>query len=76
MKALRALMFVLALSACAYAGDMDNGIVGTPTPLPTPTLATTVEIENIDGDIQTGLTTTDIVIETALNTLQSALALF
>ena len=27
MKALRALTFVLVLSVCAYAGDMDNGRV-------------------------------------------------
>lgn len=28
MKALRALMLVLALSVCTYAGDMPNGVTG------------------------------------------------
>jgi hypothetical protein len=28
MKALRALMLVLALSVCTYAGEMDNGKTG------------------------------------------------
>ncbi len=28
MKAVRALMLVLVLSVCAYAGDMDNGKTG------------------------------------------------
>lgn len=74
MKALRALMLVLALSACIYAGDMDNGIVSTPPP--TPPSATSTKTNDVTGQMETGLTTTNAVTEIALNLLQTALALF
>ncbi len=80
MKALRrlcvALVFTLALTAPALAGDIETGIAPPPT-------AKTV---TTDGDIETGLkgqeeagsseATADSVTEAVLNLVQSVLSLF
>jgi hypothetical protein len=74
-------MLLLALSAPAYAGEIPFGITNPPLPPPASTSSTT------PGDISTGVAgeisttiseeaTTASVTETALNLLQSVLALF
>jgi hypothetical protein len=65
MKTLRALMLVLVLSACTYAGNMPCDIVTPPPPSPSAPEAA--------GQIETG--DTDIVTEITLNFLQSVLSL-
>lgn len=44
MKWMRVSLLVLALSVCAYAGDMPNMATGTPPPPPPTSAAITVEI--------------------------------
>jgi hypothetical protein len=64
MKAIRALMLVLALSVCAYAGDMPNGRAGD---MP----------NDKTGEMDNGKTTpTDSITESVLLVLQSVLPLF
>lgn len=61
MKTIRALMLVLALSACAYAGDMPNGRDGN---IPF----------GVAGDMPSGKAgTTNLPTEIALYLLQSVL---
>ncbi len=64
MKVIRALLLVLALSICAFAGEMDNGRAG--------------EMPNgKTGVMDNGRTSTlDPMTETALYLLQSILPLF
>ncbi len=71
MKALRALMLMLALSVCAYAGNMGNGIVDPPPP-PPPAVA---PLET-DGQDSATAAAADLVTEITLNILQSVLSLF
>jgi hypothetical protein len=70
MKTLRALVLALALSVCAYAGNMGNGVTEPPPPpsLETATLAA-------DGQIHTTAVSTDLATEITLNLLQSVLSL-
>jgi hypothetical protein len=80
MKNLRrlsvALVFTLALTIPAFAGEMDTGIA----PPPAQTVATEGDIQTtITGQTETGsseATAADSATETALNLLQSVLALF
>jgi hypothetical protein len=77
MKALRALMLVLTLSVCAYAGDMDNGRSPDPTPTPDPTGNTTAPA----GDEPTAATgdapaEEPSSTEVTLSVLESILSLF
>jgi len=80
MKTLRqlpvALVFILALTIPAFAGEMETGKT---TPSPTPTATTAGEIETgITGQMDTGsseATATDSTTEIVLNLLQSVLSL-
>jgi hypothetical protein len=63
MKALRALMLMLVLSVCAYAGNMANDFAAPPPP---PSSATVGSEE---------ATSTDLVTEITLNLLHSVLSL-
>ncbi len=76
MKAVRASMLVLALSVCAYAGNMPNG----DRPEPPPTTSTATEESNTDsgdvGDIETTTEDADITTDVALNLIGAVLALF
>ncbi|MFL6284912.1 MAG: hypothetical protein ACJ74Q_17350 [Pyrinomonadaceae bacterium] len=80
MKTLRqlpvALLFTLALTIPAFAGEMETGKT---TPSPTPTATTAGKIETgITGQMDTGsseATATDSTTEIALNLLQSVLSL-
>ncbi len=77
MKAVRALMLVLALSVCAYAGNMPNG--DRPEPPPTTSVETTEsgsESGDVSGHIETPATTADVTTEAALNFIGAVLALF
>jgi len=80
MKAVRALVLVMALSVCTHAGLMP--IDGRPQTEPTPTTSTETAGSDADsasvyGHIQTmPATTTDITTETALNLIGAVLALF
>ena len=83
MKALRALILVLALSVCVYAdGNMPNGITFTPPPA-----STSGNMPNgIDGDTGgggaadadsgTSTTTEPTITEAVLSLLQSVLSVF
>jgi hypothetical protein len=81
MKTLRqlpvALVFTLALTMPAFAGEMETGKT---TPSPTPTATTAGEIHTtVTGQEETGsseATATDSATELALNLLQSVLSLF
>jgi hypothetical protein len=76
MKALRALMLVLALSVCTYAGNMGSGVVDPP-PTP-PSSATTAPGANTDdstGQMEKDAASTDSFTEITLNLLQSVLSL-
>ena len=76
MKALRALTFVLVLSVCAYAGDMDNG--RTEPPPPAPLTITVMVPDGVAGDMDNGVsaTTESTVTEAILSLLQSVLSAF
>jgi hypothetical protein len=63
MKTLRALMLVLVLSACTYAGDMPMGVIDPPPPAP-------------GAAAQIGTGDTDPITEIAVNLFQSVLSLF
>ncbi len=60
MRTLRALMLVLVLSACTYAGNMATDFAAPPPPPP-------AAPETVTGDLVTEIT---------LNLLQSVLSLF
>ena len=75
MKALRALILVLALSVCVYAdGNMPNGITITPPP---PSASGNMP-NGIDGDMGSGTSTTTepAITEAVLSLLQSVLSVF
>ena len=77
MKAVRALTLVLALSVCAYAGNMPNG--DRPEPPPTTSTATSEsnsDSGNVYGHVETPAATTDIMTEAALDIIGAVLALF
>lgn len=72
-------MLVLALSVCAYAGNIPND--GRPQPEPPPTTSTATEESNTDlGDVGRDSETTaedaDITTDVALNLIGAVLALF
>jgi hypothetical protein len=77
MKALRALMLVLALCVCTYAGDMPNGATGN---MPNDVAGNMPTV--VAGNMETGVAgnipcdAADPVTEIALNILQSVLPLF
>jgi hypothetical protein len=68
-KAVRALVLVLVLACTTYAGDIQNGITGTPPP---PQNATQ-EQQTVDGDIQNGVA--DSLSETVLSVIERVLVL-
>ena len=83
MKALRALIIVLALSVCVYAdGNMPNGITITPPPpSATGNMPNGIDGEMGDGvaavtDGGTSTTTEPTFTETVLSLLQSMLSVF
>ena len=77
MKALRALMLVLTLSVCAYAGGMDNGRSPMPTPTPEPTGSMTeLAGDEPAGTISGAPAAEPSITEVALSLLQSILAVF
>ena len=83
MKALRALIIVLALSVCVYAdGNMPNGITITPPPpSATGNMPNGIEGDMGDGvaavtDSGTSTTTEPTITETVLSLLQSVLSVF
>jgi hypothetical protein len=75
-KAIRASVVVLLLACSAYAGDIQNGVTGTPPP---PTASATqqqaggVVPNDAQGDMQNDVT--DSLAETVLNVLTSVLAI-
>jgi hypothetical protein len=77
MKALRALLLVLALSVCVNAGNMGSGIIDPPPPAPpaSATAAPGTGMDNTTGQTETGAPDTDLVTEITLNLLQSLLTL-
>jgi len=77
MKALRALILVLTLSASAYAGDMHNGRVPMPTPTPEPTSNMTEPAGDESAVAITEAPAADpSITEVALSVLQSILSVF
>jgi hypothetical protein len=74
-KTITLLALVAALTCSAYAGDMPNGVTGTPQPTPTPA----VQGPTTDGEIDTGATalTADGIVpdEAAITFLQVVLNL-
>lgn len=68
-KAVRASVLVLLLVCSAYAGDIQNGVTGTPPP---PNV--TQEERTADGDIRNG--EPNSFTETVLSLLEDVLALF
>lgn len=70
-------MLVLALSVCAYAGNMPNGDRPEPPPTSTATAESDSDLGGVDGHIETPpATTTGITTEAALNLISAVLALF
>ena len=69
-------MLVLALSVCAYAGNMPNGETPQPPPTSTATAEGDTILGGVDGDIETPEATTDVTTEAALNFISAVLALF
>lgn len=77
MKALRALMLVLTLSASAYAGNMDNGRLPMPTPTPDPTSSSITEPAGDEpAAVSVAPATGPSITEVALSVLQSILSVF
>ncbi len=77
MKALRALMLVLTLSASTYAGIMDNGRAPMPTPTPEPTNSITEPAGDEPAVANSEAPAVDpSVTEVALSVLQSILSVF
>jgi hypothetical protein len=83
MKTLRqlsvALVFTLALTIPAFAGDIQTTVTAPPPPPSTSSTAPGEISTGVAGDISTtisGDATTASMTETALNLLQSVLALF
>ncbi len=77
MKALRALMLVLTVSVCAYAGGMDNGRTPMPTPTPEPTSSMTESAGDESAGAVSGAPAADpLITEVALTLLQSILSVF
>ena len=84
MKNLRrlsvALVFTLAITIPAFAGEMDTGRTSPPPSQPAQTAAVNGQIDTeLTGQEETGsseATATDSATEIALNLLQSVLALF
>ncbi len=78
-KTVRALLLVMAMSVCVYAGDMGNG-VATPSPQQQQTPTTSVpsspanDDTSAEGDMGNGVTAT--AAEAALNLIQTLLTLF
>lgn len=74
MKALRALTFMLVLTVCAYAGDMDNGRTEPPPP---PTTAGLMP-NGVAGEMGNGVSAPlePTVTEAILSLLQSVLSAF
>jgi hypothetical protein len=78
-KTVRALMLVMALSVCVYAGDMGNG-VAPPSPQQQQTSTTSEpaspanDDKSADGDMGNGVTAT--ATEAALSLIQTLLTLF
>jgi hypothetical protein len=68
-KAIRASALVLLLACSAYAGDIQNGVTGTPPP---PSINVAQE-PTTDGDIQNGVV--DTIMNTVLTVLNNVLAL-
>jgi hypothetical protein len=68
-KTVRASVLVLFLACSAHAGDIQNGITGTPPP---PQNATQ-EQQTVDGDIQNGVA--DSLSETVLSVIERVLVL-
>lgn len=76
MKALRALILVLALSVCTYAGNMGNGVVDPPpTPPSSATTAPGASADDSTDQMETDAAATDSFTEITLNLLQSMLSL-
>ncbi len=75
MKALRALMLILALSICTYAGNMGSGIVDPPPPPASTMTAQGTSADDGTGQIQTTAADTDSLTEITLSLLQSVLSL-
>jgi hypothetical protein len=73
MKTLGALLLVALLSVCAYAGEMDNGVISPPPSAPATASTTTEPAVNEPADSQAAETT---ITEAALGLLQSALSVF
>lgn len=76
----RALMLVLAMSTCAYAGDMGNGATQPPPPPQQQTQTTSESVPAVnettsaDGDMGNGVAAA--ATEAALSLIQTLLALF
>ena len=73
MRTLRALVLVSALSVCAYAGDMDNGIT-TPPPAPATASSTTESTGSEAADSQATESVTTQTVEVALSVMQGVLS--
>lgn len=68
-------MLVLALSVCAYAGNMPNGDRPEPPPTSTATAESDTDLAGVDGHIETMAEEADITTEVALNLIGAVLAL-
>ncbi|HEU4597172.1 MAG TPA: hypothetical protein VFS10_18720, partial [Pyrinomonadaceae bacterium] len=63
-KSISVLALMLALTCFTYAGDIQNGVTGTPQPTPAPA----VQEPTTDGEIDTGATADGIMPNDAATT--------
>lgn len=78
-KTVRALLLVLSLSVCVYAGDMGNGVAAPQqqqqqTPTTSEPASPANDNTSADGDMGNGVAAT--AAEAALNLIQTLLTLF
>jgi hypothetical protein len=76
MRILRALVLVSALSVCAYAGDMDNGITAPPPSAPATAGSTTEPTAGEAADAQSTENVTLATLEVILSVMQGVLTVF
>lgn len=72
-KAISVSALLLALTCSAYAGEMQNGVTGTPPP-PPPSNGITQEEQTAEGYMPNG--EPDGLTEAVLSVIESVLALF
>lgn len=75
MKIFRALMLVVTLSVCAYAGEMDNGITTPPPSAPATDGTTTEPTSSQAADTQSTENVTLEALEVTLSVMQGVLSI-